>query len=99
MRKHTVIYLFIYACIKTEYVGRFVCIRVCAGVHRLCFVLRVIISNGEIKGLQTGSVIQLSISWLISTHRRRMREGLRCTAHGEEGGDGACVCVWERVEG
>lgn len=42
---------------------------------------RVIILNGEIKGLQSSPVIQLSISRLISTQRRGMREILRHSEH------------------
>lgn len=33
-------------------------------------IQRVIILNGEIKGLQSSSVIQLSVTWLISRRRR-----------------------------
>lgn len=51
----------------------FVCLRVCAFCSS-CSIQRVIILNGEIKGLQTIPVIQLSISWLISKQRRGMTE-------------------------
>lgn len=43
---------------------------VCACVYRQHPIQRVIILNGEIKGLHTSSVIQLSISQLISKQRR-----------------------------
>lgn len=50
------------------------CISMCACVCRQRAVLRVINLNGEIKGLQTGSLIQLSISQLISTQERDERK-------------------------
>ena len=52
----------------------------CVYVCRQCSIQRVIILNGEIKGLQTRAVIQLSISRLISKQRRGMREGESNTA-------------------
>lgn len=47
--------------------GVCICVTVC--VYRQHPIQRVIILNGEIKGLHTSSVIQLSISQLISKQR------------------------------
>lgn len=46
----------------------------CACAFRQLSIHRVIILNGEIKGLQTSPVIQLSISWLISKQSRGIRQ-------------------------
>lgn len=57
--------------------------RACAFVCRQRSIQRVIILNAEIKGLQTSSVIQLSISQLISKQRRgEGRGGSRETERG-----------------